>query len=119
MFEQGCAGLNGMQLGDKKLIVQRASLGAKNSQVVSCVLVTSKLILFIYMYLFLFRTSILNYISCKKESCILFTLPTFTILAGSAPDPWFEPEPGSRSSHRGSVSDEHDCPRGARGRGGV
>lgn len=56
MFEQGCAGLNGMQLGDKKLIVQRASLGAKNSQVVSCVLVTSKLILFIYMYLFLFRT---------------------------------------------------------------
>ncbi|XP_048760751.1 splicing factor U2AF 50 kDa subunit-like isoform X2 [Ostrea edulis] len=31
--DQGCAGLNGMQLGDKKLIVQRASLGAKNSQV--------------------------------------------------------------------------------------
>ena len=29
---QACAGLNGMQLGDKKLIVQRASLGAKNAQ---------------------------------------------------------------------------------------
>nr|KAG5703804.1 hypothetical protein BaRGS_031438 [Batillaria attramentaria] len=30
--DQACAGLNGMQLGDKKLIVQRASVGAKNSQ---------------------------------------------------------------------------------------
>lgn len=29
---QAIAGLNGMQLGDKKLIVQRASVGAKNSQ---------------------------------------------------------------------------------------
>jgi len=29
-FFQAIAGLNGMQLGDKKLIVQRASLGAKN-----------------------------------------------------------------------------------------
>lgn len=27
--DQACAGLNGMQLGDKKLIVQRASVGAK------------------------------------------------------------------------------------------
>ena len=32
---QACAGLNGMQLGDKKLIVQRASVGAKNAQNVS------------------------------------------------------------------------------------
>ncbi|XP_055374002.1 splicing factor U2AF 50 kDa subunit [Condylostylus longicornis] len=31
--DQAIAGLNGMQLGDKKLIVQRASVGAKNSQV--------------------------------------------------------------------------------------
>lgn len=30
--DQACAGLNGMQLGDKKLIVQRASIGAKNAQ---------------------------------------------------------------------------------------
>lgn len=30
--DQACAGLNGMQLGDKKLIVQRASVGAKNPQ---------------------------------------------------------------------------------------
>ncbi|CAL1544686.1 unnamed protein product [Lymnaea stagnalis] len=30
--DQACAGLNGMQLGDKKLIVQRASVGAKNAQ---------------------------------------------------------------------------------------
>lgn len=30
---QAIAGLNGMQLGDKKLIVQRASVGAKNSSV--------------------------------------------------------------------------------------
>lgn len=30
-FFQAIAGLNGMQLGDKKLIVQRASIGAKNS----------------------------------------------------------------------------------------
>lgn len=29
---QSIAGLNGMQLGDKKLIVQRASVGAKNAQ---------------------------------------------------------------------------------------
>ncbi|XP_041362449.1 splicing factor U2AF 50 kDa subunit-like [Gigantopelta aegis] len=29
--DQSCAGLNGMQLGDKKLIVQRASVGAKNA----------------------------------------------------------------------------------------
>ena len=28
---QAIAGLNGMQLGDKKLIVQRASVGAKNA----------------------------------------------------------------------------------------
>lgn len=31
--DQAIAGLNGMQLGDKKLIVQRASVGAKNAQV--------------------------------------------------------------------------------------
>ncbi|KAK7113597.1 splicing factor U2AF 50 kDa subunit-like isoform X2 [Littorina saxatilis] len=30
--DAACAGLNGMQLGDKKLIVQRASVGAKNAQ---------------------------------------------------------------------------------------
>lgn len=30
MTDQAIAGLNGMQLGDKKLIVQRASVGAKN-----------------------------------------------------------------------------------------
>jgi len=30
--DQACAGLNGMQLGDKKLVVQRASIGAKNTQ---------------------------------------------------------------------------------------
>lgn len=29
---KACAGLNGMPLGDKKLIVQRASVGAKNAQ---------------------------------------------------------------------------------------
>ena len=34
-FSQACAGLNGMQLGDKKLIVQRASVGAKGAQNVS------------------------------------------------------------------------------------
>ena len=34
-INQACAGLNGMQLGDKKLIVQRASVGAKNAQNVS------------------------------------------------------------------------------------
>ncbi|XP_075230492.1 U2 small nuclear riboprotein auxiliary factor 50 isoform X1 [Lycorma delicatula] len=31
MTDQAIAGLNGMQLGDKKLIVQRASVGAKNA----------------------------------------------------------------------------------------
>ncbi|KAL1116012.1 hypothetical protein AAG570_005507, partial [Ranatra chinensis] len=31
MTDQAIAGLNGMQLGDKKLIVQRASVGAKNT----------------------------------------------------------------------------------------
>ncbi|XP_026679328.1 uncharacterized protein LOC113467385 [Diaphorina citri] len=30
-LSQAIAGLNGMQLGDKKLIVQRASVGAKNA----------------------------------------------------------------------------------------
>lgn len=35
MFCQAVAGLNGMQLGDKKLIVQRASVGAKNANPVS------------------------------------------------------------------------------------
>ncbi|KAK3586071.1 hypothetical protein CHS0354_033192 [Potamilus streckersoni] len=30
--DQACAGLNGMQLGDKKLIVQRASVGSKSGQ---------------------------------------------------------------------------------------
>ncbi|XP_063223609.1 splicing factor U2AF 50 kDa subunit isoform X5 [Bacillus rossius redtenbacheri] len=33
MTDQAIAGLNGMQLGDKKLIVQRASVGAKNAQI--------------------------------------------------------------------------------------
>ena len=36
-YIQACAGLNGMQLGDKKLIVQRASLGAKNISNVSII----------------------------------------------------------------------------------
>lgn len=31
MSEQAIHGLNGMQLGDKKLVVQRASVGAKNA----------------------------------------------------------------------------------------
>lgn len=30
MFLQAISGLNGMQLGDKKLVVQRASVGARN-----------------------------------------------------------------------------------------
>lgn len=34
---QAIAGLNGMQLGDKKLIVQRASVGAKNTTIVPSV----------------------------------------------------------------------------------
>uniref|UniRef100_A0A4W5PRN7 U2 small nuclear RNA auxiliary factor 2 n=1 Tax=Hucho hucho TaxID=62062 RepID=A0A4W5PRN7_9TELE len=33
--DQAIAGLNGMQLGDKKLLVQRASVGAKNAALVS------------------------------------------------------------------------------------
>ncbi|XP_067577459.1 splicing factor U2AF 65 kDa subunit isoform X4 [Pseudorca crassidens] len=33
--DQAIAGLNGMQLGDKKLLVQRASVGAKNATLVS------------------------------------------------------------------------------------
>lgn len=33
MTDQAIAGLHGMQLGDKKLIVQRASVGAKNAQI--------------------------------------------------------------------------------------
>jgi len=33
MTDQAIAGLNGMQLGDKKLIVQRASVGAKNPMI--------------------------------------------------------------------------------------
>ena len=35
--DQAIAGLNGMQLGDKKLIVQRASLGAKNAASINAV----------------------------------------------------------------------------------
>ena len=34
---QAIAGLNGMQLGDKKLIVQRASVGAKNAGAINAV----------------------------------------------------------------------------------
>jgi splicing factor U2AF subunit len=34
-YLQACAGLNGMQLGDKKVIVQRASVGKMNAQIVS------------------------------------------------------------------------------------
>lgn len=33
-FHQAIAGLNGMQLGDKKLLVQRASVGSKNATLV-------------------------------------------------------------------------------------
>lgn len=33
LIKKAIAGLNGMQLGDKKLIVQRASVGAKNANV--------------------------------------------------------------------------------------
>lgn len=35
MLSQAIAGLNGMQLGDKKLLVQRASVGSKNATLVS------------------------------------------------------------------------------------
>lgn len=35
MSFQAIAGLNGMQLGDKKLLVQRASVGSKNATLVS------------------------------------------------------------------------------------
>lgn len=35
LLSQAIAGLNGMQLGDKKLLVQRASVGAKNAALVS------------------------------------------------------------------------------------
>lgn len=35
LHTQAIAGLNGMQLGDKKLLVQRASVGAKNATLVS------------------------------------------------------------------------------------
>uniref|UniRef100_A0A673Z458 Splicing factor U2AF subunit n=1 Tax=Salmo trutta TaxID=8032 RepID=A0A673Z458_SALTR len=37
--DQAVAGLNGMQLGDKKLIVQRASVGAKNANPVSTAII--------------------------------------------------------------------------------
>lgn len=37
MTDQAIAGLNGMQLGDKKLIVQRASVGAKNTTIIPSV----------------------------------------------------------------------------------
>ncbi|XP_060523050.1 splicing factor U2AF 50 kDa subunit [Cylas formicarius] len=37
MTDQAIAGLNGMQLGDKRLIVQRASIGAKNTTVLPAV----------------------------------------------------------------------------------
>ncbi|KAG5898517.1 hypothetical protein JTB14_038470 [Gonioctena quinquepunctata] len=37
MTDQAIAGLNGMQLGDKRLIVQRASVGAKNTTVLPAV----------------------------------------------------------------------------------
>lgn len=33
-LSQAIAGLNGMQLGDKKLLVQRASVGSKNTTLV-------------------------------------------------------------------------------------
>lgn len=45
-LEQAVAGLNGMQLGDKKLIVQRASVGAKNANLVSEAPVTADLFKF-------------------------------------------------------------------------
>lgn len=35
VLSQAIAGLNGMQLGDKKLLVQRASVGSKNATLVS------------------------------------------------------------------------------------
>lgn len=35
LWFQAIAGLNGMQLGDKKLLVQRASVGSKNATLVS------------------------------------------------------------------------------------
>lgn len=37
LWFQAIAGLNGMQLGDKKLLVQRASVGSKNATLVSVV----------------------------------------------------------------------------------
>lgn len=67
------------------------------------------------MYLFLFRILILNYISCKKEFCILFILFIFIILVGLVLDFWFEFELGSRFFYRGFVFDEYDCFRGVRG----
>ena len=105
-----------MQLGDKKLIVQRASLGAKNSQVVSSSL----------PYIWIAWKSFFKELIIHRPKLIfhfilyvLFTLVLVVFPAGSAPDSGFEPEPGSGSSDGGSVSDEHDRSRGAGGRGGV
>lgn len=52
---QACAGLNGMQLGDKKVIVQRASVGKMNAQLVSYKLTIVRLHL----------TEVLSYASVK------------------------------------------------------
>lgn len=57
--DQAIAGLNGMQLGDKKLIVQRASVGAKNAtigqvapvQIQVNILKISFLVLYIHYYI--------------------------------------------------------------------
>ena len=37
LFSQAIGGLNGMQLGDKKLVVQRASVGSKNAEIASMI----------------------------------------------------------------------------------
>lgn len=44
MFLQAIAGLNGMQLGDKKLLVQRASVGSKNATLVSIQMLDSSVL---------------------------------------------------------------------------
>lgn len=108
---QAVAGLNGMQLGDKKLIVQRASVGAKNANPVSTAEVgTLRTPL---------RARLRNKMCLRPEHLT----PPPTDLHHRDPGDAAGPGPSEaaelRAAHRGAVPSEHGDARGAGGRRGL
>lgn len=120
---QAIAGLNGMQLGDKKLLVQRASVGSKNATLVSIhnlefiTAATCHWAKISTWTHFSYRATT-HWRSSLNISLFLLVpadqyKPDPSHAAGPRPEQLCDPD--GRPAHRGSVSNEHGGPRRAAG----